>query len=259
MATPLRPKLRSKLRNKLYNPLQNKFGGFSYNDLFPLGTELGLLWRAADLENQYQDTAGTTPADENNDPVARIDDTSNTLKDLDGIQATPADTPTLNLSSGVWSWNVDGSTDYMESSFVAADLSSDCSVFWSVNTTSLGTSVCVSGNGTTNFLGIFATGSSSTNISGGAGTPTYYVDNVDPGITTRGDMYDEISDGVWHIVEARNCDLSGWNAAGFSNYSSGGGLLVAGNFAHLIIVPSGATLDNLRDSLIAQMQQDLAI
>lgn len=49
----------------------------------------------------------------------------------------------------------------------------------------------------------------------GVGTPVYYQDTVD-----TPNVYDNIRDGEWHMVEFKNVNLSGWSYATFNGYSS---------------------------------------
>lgn len=259
----LRSPLRGPLRSPLYGPLTGKYctagGGFDYAEsLFPLGTEKGLLIRAKDVANQYQDTAGTTPADTANDPVARIDDTSNAAKDIDLLQPTASNTPTLTALTGDnFSWDFDGVTDEIEASINAGDLPADCSAFFSIKSTGgvSASEVPVSDASNTFFFGVYQLGSP-TDAHLGAGTPTYHVDGNALAGVSRDHIYDAAIDGDWHIVEARNLDLSGWTGVGIANYTSFG---MAGEMGHLIIVPTGANLTAQRSSLIAQMQADVGL
>ena len=52
-----------------------------------------------------------------------------------------------------------------------------------------------------------------------AGTPTYYVDGV-ACTATRGAQFTALTAGDWHIVEARNLDLSAWTALEVSSLAS---------------------------------------
>jgi len=47
----------------------------------------------------------------------------------------------------------------------------------------------------------------------GAGSPVFYLDTVD-----TPNVYDNIRDGKWHMVEFKNVNLSGWTGNHFNNY-----------------------------------------
>lgn len=86
---------------------------FDPTTLFSSNT--GGWWDVSDHSTTFQDTAGTTPANAANDPVARINDKSGNGNNL--LQATSGARPLLKNSGGLWWLECDGSDDSLRAVF----------------------------------------------------------------------------------------------------------------------------------------------
>jgi hypothetical protein len=75
----------------------------------------------------------------------------------------------------------------------------------------------------------------------GCGTPTIFVDNVSVA-NERGDLYDAIGVGEWHILEHRGLDLSAWVNTAFGYYS--GGYQLNGARGDIMLYPSTASTED---------------
>jgi hypothetical protein len=75
----------------------------------------------------------------------------------------------------------------------------------------------------------------------GCGTPTIFVDNVSVA-NERGDLYDAIGVGEWHILEYRGLDLSTWVSAGFGFYTNG--YQLNGARGDIMLYPSTASTED---------------
>lgn len=84
-------------------------------------------------------------------------------------------------------------------------------VFW-IKTTDT-QSLFLTTNGSTNvpYLGAYRVGNKYYNS--GVGTPTYHQDTI-----ARANIYDNLIDGAWHMVEFKNVDFSTWTSIAFSQY-----------------------------------------
>jgi len=122
----------------------------------------------------------------------------------------------------------DGTDDALASATVAAGVvgNSDMTCLMAVRRDS--TANCVAGlynsvADATKFFGMCESGSGSTCVGSGAGTPTVWVDGVQlTGGTavTRATLHTALTAGAWHILEFRGLDLSRWTACGFGVYTS---------------------------------------
>ena len=69
------------------------------------------------------------------------------------------------------------------------------------------------------FIGRYSSGNKESH--GNSGTPDFYMDLIE-----RDNVYDYLPDGVWHMVEYKNVDLSAWTSINFNqqgSYSFGDG------------------------------------
>lgn len=235
-------------------------GSFSYlDDLFPLGTEKGLLWLAADTTRLWQETSETTQADADTDPIARVNDPAGALA-LDAKQTTDANRPLLDITTGVNAFDLDGVVQSMETdAFTAGDLLADCSVFISLKTTDT-RGVILEGQSSAYRLFFIHDGNSSAPFAG-VGSPSVYYDSSGTWTSwsgsTRDDLHTDFADGNWQILEARNCDLSALTVIGVSKPT--GANRYGGLIGHVIIVPTGATLTAERNNVLTQMRTDLGL
>lgn len=102
--------------------------------------------------------------------------------------------------------------------------------------------IVFNGDGVGHWGGIFDQGSTSTAVTGGMGTPTLKVDGVVVVSPTRGDLYDLLADGVWHVVEFIGADMSAieWQQFALFNYS---GFRYDGNLGSFVIIPTPSDAD----------------
>lgn len=92
-------------------------------------------------------------------------------------------------------------------------ISNDCTcVFW-IKTTDTQSLFWSLYNNTTKFLGAYRVGNKYYNSS--VGTPTYFQDTV-----SKANIYDNLIDGNWHMVEFKGVDFSTWTSLAFSQYTS---------------------------------------
>ena len=91
----------------------------------------------------------------------------------------------------------------------------------------------------TRHFGVLATATGdSTESFSECGSPTYLVDGVQLPGTTRGDLYDALSDYKWHILEVRALDLSAWVDAAWGTYQ------VNGARGDILLYPSTASTED---------------
>ena len=77
---------------------------------------------------------------------------------------------------------------------------------------------------------------------GGAGTPTTWVDGVQLSggtSTSAGDLYTALTVGDWHVLELRGLDLSAWTDLRFGYY--GGTFNFNGALGGILLFPGGNT------------------
>lgn len=82
---------------------------FSPSSLFQ-ASETGGWWEVRSGQ-VFQDTAGTTPATADGDPVARVNDLSGNANHL--LQSTAGARPTLRISGSIWRLEFDGTSDFL--------------------------------------------------------------------------------------------------------------------------------------------------
>lgn len=96
-------------------PRRRKGGGFS-----PLSLSPYAWWDWSDTSTLFQDTAATTPAIAEDDPIGRVNDKSGNARNA--TQGTAGSRPTLKLAvqNGLSVGRFDGTADYLSAAAVAA-------------------------------------------------------------------------------------------------------------------------------------------
>lgn len=204
----------------------------------------------SDLSTLWQDSGGTTSVTSDNDPIGRVDDKSGNGNHL--TQSTNNDyRPALDITGGVNSISFDGVDDFLGDD--NSNLPSDCSVFMVIKSTDAGTVLITHHNGTdAKYLLTWSDGSVTQVLSTGAGSPSIYIDNVLFAGTTADDLHAAVADGVAHVVEARNANLSAWSGFYLSAYP---GWHYTGKIGPILIVPTANHTAADRDNIIIPFLQ----
>ncbi len=237
-------------------PLVGKWGAdYDYAaNLFPLGTEKGLLILAKDTTRLYTTSGGSTNAVNHGDRVGRAEDGSGTAA-IDLIQATADNRATLQIVDGVYSLSFDGSSDSLAKVISAADLDADSTIIMSLKTSD--NQFMLAGGQASYYFGAVEDGSASTAINNGAaGTPTYWDAGTQISSPNRDDMHTNLVTGGWVIPIIKNIVLDAATEFHMGNYS---GIRLNGEIGHLFVVPSGANLDAQLSNTIAQIQKDVGL
>lgn len=117
----------------------------------------------------------------------------------------------------------DGSNDLLVSPIVRG---ANSSVYIAIRTeAALGIAVSNQPGSSTNHLISWGDGNGLSPFGPGAGTPTIHVFDADTqtwsaAIATRDALHDAITNGEWHVVEARDADMSAWTDTRINGYPS---------------------------------------
>lgn len=180
----------------------------------------GVWLDPSDLATGFTDGAGTVPQTASGDATGRRSDKSGNAKHFTSSGSLR---PIYTVATAIASDNNDGLDDKLTS--VALTLGADMDFFMAIyreDTTD--TILCYADGFTTEFIGACRTSASSCN----ANTGTLWqmaVDGVDVGTVntcTRTQLKTAVTPGGWHVVEARNLNLTAanWTNLSFGNYPS---------------------------------------
>lgn len=212
---------------KLRSPLRKvgAAGGGSGGSFSPsqLVITNGFWIDPSDLSTGFQDSAGTTPQTATAQPTGLRTDKSGRGNNL--LQATAAARPIYQSALGVMFDRADGVDDGLATAAVAAGtFTNNMDFFIALRRTSAakGLLAAQSTVSAENFCLFDPAGAALIAHSSVGANITYFVDGVQVGgtnTTTRVQLDAALTTNVWHVLEARNVDLSTWTKFLTGNYS----------------------------------------
>jgi len=187
------------------------------------------LWLdPSDLSTLFQTDNESTPVTTDGQAVGRINDKSGNGRHL--IQTAAGLRPLYKTSGGLRWLQFDGIDDGLERA--APSLSSGLS-FYAAHAPDAGEELWLWAYGDgASFYGVVQASASSPNSN--AGAPTYRINGVAPGGSTRQDLLTAIPANSTKVTVAESLDLSGWGNFVIARY---GAFELAGKCYGLILVP----------------------
>lgn len=171
--------------------------------LFPAPGHFGFVTDIGNTATLFQDSAATTPITASGQPVGYMQDQSGNGRHL--TQAVSADRPVYTVAGGLKSLALNGTNQDLDVALPNRTATMYMAFCVRVTPGTTGFLLCRSAGGFSNFAFYYAP---STNLNAAdVGTPTLWVDGVAIG-TTRQALYDKLQDGLPHVLEATNLDLT---------------------------------------------------
>jgi hypothetical protein len=196
-----------------------------------------LAWWSRDPATLFSDVAGLQPIADNQTVALRID------KSGHGRHATQADATKRPLyRAGPARLQYDGVNDCLVAPGVD---NANVDIFMSFRTTDANGFLFIGSNSLNPWLGALVQGSASTQLSQGAGAPTYRVNGADQSFVTRNDEYVACATGLPVVVSILGASLTataGWANIVLFSYISGTSVY-AGDDYETLIYPHLPTAD----------------
>lgn len=152
------------------------------------------------------------------------------------VAISDAARPILRENSGVYSLDHDGVNDGL---FITPwTPPASLEMFAAVKTVD---THGVFGNDTdaTKYFGAFEDGSVVA-MEAGSGSPSYYVDGTIISPVTRNGLHDTMSDGSWHVVNARALEISSWSRFEIFHYTAITAYKLDGDLGPIVLIESAA-------------------
>ena len=201
--------------------------------------------------SRWQNVAGTIPANDG-DNLARLDNLAPGATDYLS-QSTALEVPTFGGSPP--NFKLNGTTDNLNYAFPGGSGPALCTIFFVFKNTDTKFALFYRED-TSKFLILSQSGNTAAGVTGGAGSPTFAIDNGS-NLLTRDEIFTAGSDGVNHIGVIDNCSLSLWAEFNIGNYANS--YQYNGDIGPILIIPNGSELDANRDKIITDMANGYGI